>query len=103
MTKMAAMPIYGKNPLKIFSETSRPYLGTGIHHWRLGLYNVCSDDPELTVTCFMARSALLPNGFVCLLDCLETIEVYELKVGTFSLISEYIWVNRGQVHCLVFV
>ena len=24
MTKMATMPIYGKNPLKIFSRTSRP-------------------------------------------------------------------------------
>ena len=89
MTKMAAMPIYGKNPLKIFSETSRPNLRTGIQHWRLGPYNVCSDDPGLTLTCFMERSASLHNGFVCLLDFIETIEVYELKVGTFSLISEY--------------
>ena len=24
VTKMAAMPIYGKNPLKIFSETNKP-------------------------------------------------------------------------------
>ena len=27
ITKMAAMPIYGKNPLKIFSRTRRPGLG----------------------------------------------------------------------------
>ena len=31
MTKMAAMPIYGKNPLKIFSRSRRPVtLGLGM-------------------------------------------------------------------------
>ena len=31
MTKMAAMPIYGKNPLKIFSRARRPMtLGLGM-------------------------------------------------------------------------
>ena len=35
MTKMASMPIYGKNPSKIFSEISRPMtfeLGISISH-----------------------------------------------------------------------
>ena len=59
MTKMAAMPIYGKNPLKIFfSNTRRPMtLGLGMKHWECGAYQVCSnDDPRL-------RSNLLPNAF----------------------------------------
>ena len=38
MTKMATMPIYGINPLKIFfCETSRPMtFASGILHWGLG-------------------------------------------------------------------
>ena len=42
MTKMAAMPIYGKNPLKIFfSGTSRPITKKlGMKHRRLKYYNV---------------------------------------------------------------
>ena len=32
MTKMAATPIYGENPFKIFSRTRRPMtLGLGMH------------------------------------------------------------------------
>ena len=51
MTKMAAMPIYGKNPLKVFfSRTRRPMtLGLGMKHQRCGAYQVCTnDDPGLT-------------------------------------------------------
>ena len=34
MTKMAAMSIYGKNPLEIFSRTKGPKtLGTGMQYW----------------------------------------------------------------------
>ena len=38
MTKMAAMPIYGKNPLKIiFSRTKGPMaLGLGMQYWGYG-------------------------------------------------------------------
>ena len=58
MTKMAAMPIYGKNPSLIFSRTSRPIATKhGMWHWGLLLSIVCSnDDPEVTLTYFMARS-----------------------------------------------
>ena len=66
MTKMAAMPIYGKNPLKIFfSRTRRPMtLGLGIKHQGCRAYQVCSnDDPGLTLTYLMSRSNLLPNAF----------------------------------------
>ena len=66
MTKMAAMPIYGKNPLKIFfSRTRRPMtLGLGMKHQECGAYQVCSnDDPGLTLTYLTSRSNLLPNAF----------------------------------------
>ena len=66
MTKMSAMPIYGKNPLKIFfSRTRRPVtLGLGMQHWGCGAYQVCSnDDPKLTLTYLTSRSILLPNEF----------------------------------------
>ena len=66
MTKMAAMPIYGKNPLKIFFfRTRRPVtLGLDMYHWGCGAYQVCSnDDPELTLTYLTSRSNLLPNAF----------------------------------------
>ena len=54
MTKMAATPIYGKNPLKISSP----------EHSRCGAYQVCSnDDPKLTLTYLTSRSNFLPNAF----------------------------------------
>ena len=54
VNKMAAMPTYGKNPLKIFSETSR------LMALELGPYKICSnDDPGLTLTYFTTRSTLL--------------------------------------------
>ena len=66
MTKVAAMPIYGKNPLKIFfSRTRRPMtLGLGMLHRGCGAYQVCSNnDPRLTLTYLTSRSNLLPNRF----------------------------------------
>ena len=64
MTKLAAMPIYGKNLKK--SSSLEP---KGQWPWKLvcsiEYYQVCSnDDPELTLTYFMARSNLIPYGFV---------------------------------------
>ena len=66
MTKMAATPIYGKNPLKIFfSRTRRPMtLGLGMLHWGCGAFQVCSnDDPKLTLTYLTSKSNFLPNAF----------------------------------------
>ena len=59
MTKMAAMPIYGKKPLKIFfSGTKRPMtLKLGMLHWVHEYYQIYSnDDAGLTLTYFTARS-----------------------------------------------
>ena len=59
MTKMAAMPIYGKNPSKIiFSETNRlTSRKLGVRHRWLKYSNVyINHDPVMTLTKFMARS-----------------------------------------------
>ena len=51
MTRMAAMTIYGNNPLKdCFSETEWPVtLKLCVQHWGLESYQVCSnDDLKLT-------------------------------------------------------
>ena len=58
MTKMAAMPIYGKNPSEIFSGTGG-VISTklGMEHRWLKFYNVyINHDPVMTLTFFMARS-----------------------------------------------
>ena len=87
MTKMAAMPIYGKN-LKIFSRTKRPMtLKPGMQHWLLEYYQFClNDDPGLTLTYFTARSNLVPYAFVWekgkTMDFSETIVVNDLKLAT---------------------
>ena len=61
MTKMAATPIYGKNPSKIFSETDGPIsMKLGFKHLGLLPITVCSNDnPGVTLTYFMARSNLV--------------------------------------------
>ena len=61
MTKMAATPIYGKNPSKIFfSRTGGPiFTKLGMKHRGLQPIIVCSnDDPGVTLTYFTARSNL---------------------------------------------
>ena len=67
MTKMAAMPIYGKNHLKIFSRTRRPViLGLGMWHWGCGAFQFCSnDDPKLNLTYLRSRSNLLTIACKC--------------------------------------
>ena len=57
---MAAMPIYGKNLLKIFSRTiSQMTLKLGTQQQGLEPYKVCvNDDPWLTLTYFTTRSTL---------------------------------------------
>ena len=59
ITKMAAMPIYGKNPSNIFSESNRLIsMKLGVKHPWLKYYNVyINHDPVMTLTKFMARSA----------------------------------------------
>ena len=65
MTKMAAMPIYGKNLSKIFSGTSGPIsTKLGLKHRWLKYYNVyINHDPVMTLTQFMARSTWVANAF----------------------------------------
>ena len=66
MTKMAAMPIYGKNPSKIFfSGTGGPISKKlGVKHLWLKYYNVyINHDPVMTLTQFMARSTWVYHAF----------------------------------------
>ena len=79
MTKMAAIPIYGKNQKQIFSETKRPMtLNLGMHHRVLEYYQICSnDDPKLTLTYFTVRSDLVPYAFVW-----EKGKTMDLKLAT---------------------
>ena len=66
MTKMAAMPIYGKNPSKIFSGTGGPISKKlGVKHLWLKYYNVyINHDPVMTLTQFMARSTWVDHALM---------------------------------------
>ena len=68
MTKMADMPIYGKNLKNLFfSGTTRPMtLKLSVQHRARKYYQVffSNDDPGLTLTYFTARSNLVPYAFV---------------------------------------
>ena len=86
MTKMAAMPIYGKNLKKSSSPEPKGSLPC-MQHQVLAYCQVCSnDDPGLTLTYFLARSNLVPYGFVWekgkTMDFSETIVLYDLKLAT---------------------
>ena len=62
MTKMAAAPIYGKNPSNIFFSGTGGPISTklGMLHRGLQPIIVCSnDDPGVTLTYFTARSNLV--------------------------------------------
>ena len=66
MTKMVAMPIYGKNPSKIFfSETNRLISRKlGVKHRWLKYSNVyINHDPWMTLTKFMGRSTWVAYAF----------------------------------------
>ena len=60
MTKKATMPIYDKNPLKVFSRTtSQMTLKHGTQQNGLESYKVYINyDPRLALTYFTTRSAL---------------------------------------------
>ena len=64
-------------------------LNLSIQHRVLEYYHICSnDDPGLTLTYFMARSNLVPYGFVRekskTRDFSENIVVYDVKDGRCS-------------------
>ena len=66
MTKMAAIPIFGKNPSKIFfSETNGLIsMKLGVKHGWLKYYNVyINHDPLMTLIQFMARSTWVAHAF----------------------------------------
>ena len=87
MTKLAAMPIYGKNSKKIFFSRTKRLMTfiLGLQHQVLKYYQV--DDPGLTLTYFTAWSNLVPNAFIWekgkTMDFSETIVVY-VKVSLCS-------------------
>ena len=66
MTKMAARPIYGKNPLNLLLQNQKAddlgtcYVALGM----CGLPSCSNDDPRLTLTHLTARSNLIPNAFI---------------------------------------
>ena len=66
MTKMAAMPIYGKNPSKIFSGTCGPFITKlGMYHRGLLPVIICSnDDLEVNLAYFTARSNFVTKAFL---------------------------------------
>ena len=66
MTKMAAMPIYGKTPSNIFfSETNRLIsMKLGVKHPWLKYYNMyINHDPVMTLTKFMTGSTCIAHAF----------------------------------------
>ena len=79
MTKMAVMPIYGKNPSKIFFfGTSGPI--------------VLNDDPGLYLTYFVSRSNLVIYARVWekvkIVIFSDTIVASDIKVGSCSQLNE---------------
>ena len=95
MTKMAATPIYGKTPSKIFSGIGGP-ISTKLGMYYRGLLPiiVCSnDDPGVTLTYFTARSNLVTKAFlwekVKTVDCSETVAACDLEVGRCRQIIEF--------------
>ena len=72
MTKMAAMPIYGKTFKIFFSRTNSPMsLKFGIKLYKVYLI----DDPGLTLTYFTARSNLVACTFEWgISNCYKVIE-----------------------------
>ena len=66
MTKMAAMPMYGKNPSKVFfSETNKQIsMKLGVKHRWQEYYNVyINHDPVMTLIQFMAKLTWVTNAF----------------------------------------
>ena len=86
MTKMAAIPIYGKNTLKIFfpGTTGLILMKLCMKHQRPMPIKFCSSyDPGFTLTYFMARSNFATYTFiwenVTMKDSLEIIAPCDLE------------------------
>ena len=76
-------------------------LKLGIQHRSLEYYPVCSnDDPMLTFDLFRQRFTLVPYAFVMenakMMDHLETIEVYGIKIGIYIKPNEYMEIYMYQ-------
>ena len=85
-------------------------LKVGIQHRIFKYYQVYSnDDPWFTLTYFTVRSNLVPYAFVWekgkIMDFSETIVVYDIKVGKFSQLNEYmnLYEYKYHGHSLTFV
>ena len=109
MTKMATMPIYGKNHWKYFSLDLKGRWPWNLIH-SIEYYQVCSNGaPGLTLTYFTARSNLVLYAFVWekvkTMDFSETtgIVVYDIKVGRCSQLNESFMSTKGQGHSLTLV
>ena len=82
----------------------------GMLHRVREYYQVCSNnDAVLTLTYLTARSTLVPYAIEWeegkIMDFSETIVVYDIKVGRFSQLNQYMnFMNiRGYGHSLAFV
>ena len=84
---MAAMPIYGKTPLEIFSRTDSPIsTKPGMKHRGIEPIIVyLNADPRVTLTYFTAMSNLVSLALlwekVKIVDLSETIAACDLKFG----------------------
>ena len=111
MTKMAAMPIYGKNMKDTPSLEPK-----GRWPWKL-IYIIgylCTTEfiqmmTGLTMTYFMARSNFVPYAFVWedgnTMDFSEIIVVYDIRIGRCSQLNENMkpMSTKGQGHSLILV
>ena len=95
MTKMAAMPIYGKNPLEIFFSRTGSPISMKLCMLHRGLQPIIvysNDDPQMTMTYFTARSNLVIKAFlwekVKTVDFSETVAACDLKVGRYRQLIE---------------
>ena len=103
-TKMATMPIYGKNLKKIiFSGTKRLMtLKVGMQRLVLECYQFCSnDDPGMTLTQFTAMSKLVPYAFVWekgkTVIFFRNYWIYDIKVGRCIHLNEALWEQKIKV------
>ena len=76
-------------------------LKLGLQHWLIESYQVCSnDDLRLTLIYFTARSNLVPYAFVWekfkTMDFSETIVIYDIKVGRWSQLNQYMKLYEYQ-------
>ena len=88
MTKMAAMPINGKNTLRTFfpGTTGQILMKLCMKHQRHKPFIICANyDPWLTLTYFTARSNFATKAFtwesVTIMDSLKIIASCDLEFG----------------------